>query len=118
MRCSRAGAEFPELLTPDVRLDLSERIFNPEVYEGYAGVLRWRSEVSDVWASYVTSPEEFFAGEDVVVAFTREVGRGGGSGVEVERDTALLVRVRDGRICEFRLYHDRGRALADAGLER
>ena len=109
-------SEFPDLFVPDVRLDLSERVFNPSVYEGYAGIIQWRTEVSEVWQSYDSEPEEFFPGEDVVVVFTREVGRGAGSGVEVDRRTALLFTIRAGRVREIRLYHDRDRAMRDARL--
>lgn len=110
--------EFPAVFTPDVRLDLSVRVFNPAVYDGYEGLRRYRSEVREVWDSYVSEPEEFHVGEGVVVVFTREVGRGGASGIEVDRHTALLCRIRDGRVSELRLYHDRDRALQDAGLAR
>jgi hypothetical protein len=48
---------------------------------------------------YTSEPEDFFAGEDVVVLFTREIGRGVGSGVEVDRRTALLFRAASGS-CE------------------
>jgi len=112
---ARRGA-FPDLLTPDVRLDLSERVFNPAVYDGYEGIIRWREEVREIWESYTSEPEEFFAGEDVVVAFTREIGRGASSGVEVDRHTALLFRLQAGRVSEIRLYHDRAQAMRDAGL--
>lgn len=109
-------SEFPDLLVADVRLDLSERVFNPAVYEGYEGIIRWREEVQEIWESYRSDPEEFFAGEDVVVVFTHEIGRGGGSGIEVDRRTALLVRLRGGRVSEIRLYHSRDQAMRDAGL--
>jgi ketosteroid isomerase-like protein len=110
-------SEFIELLDPSVRLDLSERVFNPAVYEGYEGIMRWRAEVGDVWESYRSEPEEFFDGDEVVVVFTRERGRAKGSGIEVDQHpTALLCRLRTGRVSEIRLYHDRERALADAGL--
>jgi ketosteroid isomerase-like protein len=109
--------EFDELLDPAVRLDLSERVFNPAVFEGYEGIMRWRAEVADVWESYRSEPEEFFGGDAVVVVFTRERGRAKGSGIEVDQHpTALLCRLRAGRVSEIRLYHDRERALADAGL--
>jgi hypothetical protein len=111
-------SEFPGLLDPAVRLDLSERVFNPAVYEGYEGVMRWRADVGDVWESYRSEPEEFFHGDEVVVVFTRERGRAKGSGIEVDQHpTALLCRLRAGRVSEIRLYHDRERALQDAGLE-
>ena len=110
-------SEFADLLDPAVRLDLSERVFNPAVYEGYAGVMRWRADIGDVWESYRSEPEEFFHGDEVVVVFTRERGRAKGSGIEVEQHpTALLCRLRAGRVSEIRLYHDRELALRDAGL--
>jgi ketosteroid isomerase-like protein len=106
--------DFDSVLEPTVRLDLSERVFNPAVYEGYEGIMRWRAEVGEVWESYVSDPEEFIdCGENVVV-FTRERGRGRGSGVELDRSTALLCRLRAGRVSEIRLYHERERALQDA----
>jgi hypothetical protein len=90
-------SEFDSVLEPTVRLDLSERVFNPAVYEGYEGIMRWRAEVGEVWESYVSDPEEFIdCGENVVV-FTRERGRGRGSGVELDRSTALLTRPACGR---------------------
>jgi len=110
-------SEFERLLDPAVRLDLSERVFNPAVYEGYEGVMRWRADVGDIWESYRSEPEEFFDGDEVVVVFTRERGRAKGSGIEVDQHpTALLCRLRSGRVSEIRLYHNRERALRDAGL--
>src|SRR2546427_7488687 len=110
-------SEFALLLDPAIRLDLSERVFNPAVYEGYEGIMRWRAEVGDVWESYRSEPEQFFDGDEVVVVFTRERGRAKASGIEVDQQpTALLCRLRAGRVSEIRLYHDRERALRDAGL--
>ena len=114
---SARRSEFERLLDPAVRLDLSERVFNPAVYEGYEGVMRWRADVGDIWESYRSEPEEFFDGDEVVVVFTRERGRAKGSGIEVDQHpTALLCRLRSGRVSEIRLYHNRERALRDAGL--
>jgi ketosteroid isomerase-like protein len=110
-------SEFVDVLDPTVRLDLSERVFNPAVYDGYEGVMRWRADVSDIWDFYRSEPEELFDGDEVVVVFTRERGRAKGSGIEVDQHpTALLCRLRAGRVSEIRLYHDRERALRDAGL--
>jgi len=112
-------SEFEDLLDPAVRLDLSERVFNPGVYEGYDGIMQWRAEVGETWDSYRTEAEEFFEGPEVVVVFTHERGRGKGSGIEVQQrpTTALLCRLRRDRVSEIRLYHDRQRALRDAGIE-
>jgi ketosteroid isomerase-like protein len=109
-------SDFERLFHPDVRLDLSERVFNPDVYEGYDGIMRWRAEVAEIWASYDSEPEELLQGTDAIVVLTHERGRGRRSGVTVDRLTALLCRLRDGRVYEIRLYNDRRRALSEAGL--
>jgi hypothetical protein len=112
-------SEFEDLLDPSVRLDLSERVFNPAVYEGYDGIMQWRAEVAETWDYYRSEAQEFFEGPEIVVLFTQERGRGKGSGVEVQqKPTALLCRLRMDRVSEIRLYHDRQRALRDAGIEK
>jgi ketosteroid isomerase-like protein len=113
---SARRSEFEELLDPAVRLDFSERVFNPAVFEGYEGIVRWRAEIGEVWESYRSEPEEFLDAGDVVVVFTHEYGRGKGSGVEVEQRLALLCRLHGDRVSEFRLYRDREQALSDSGL--
>ena len=113
---SARRSEFEELLDPDVRLDLSERVFNPGVFDGYDGIMRWRAEIGEVWESYRSEPEEFLDDGDVVVVFTHEYGRGKGSGLEVEQRLALLCRLSGDRVSEIRLYRDREQALSDSGL--
>jgi hypothetical protein len=109
-------SEFDELLDPSIRLDFRVRVFNPAVYEGYDGIMRWRAERGEVWESYVVETERFLVGEDAVVVLQHEVARGRGSGVETDMRTALVCRVRDSRLSHVRLYYDRAAALADAGL--
>ena len=79
------------------RLDMSDRIFNPAVYEGHEGIRRFYSEVRDVWESYVWEAEELIVAGSEVVALVRSTGRGRGSGVEVQRETAMVWSVREGR---------------------
>jgi ketosteroid isomerase-like protein len=105
-----------EHFEPTARLDLSENIFNPAVYVGYGEIARQRREVNDVWDQFEVEVERLFEREDAVVAFTHERGRGEASGVEVDRDSAFLFRLRDGKVTDVRGYLDRDRALADLGL--
>jgi ketosteroid isomerase-like protein len=100
----------------DFRLDMSDRVFNPAVYEGHDGIRRFYSEVRDVWASYVWEPEELMEAGDSVVALLRSGGRGRGSGVEVERRTAMVWTVREGRATAVRFFRDRNEALEAMGL--
>jgi ketosteroid isomerase-like protein len=97
------------------RLDMSDRVFNPAVYEGHDGIRRFYSEVRDVWERYVWDPEELIKAGPDVVALIRSTGRGRGSGVEVDRETAMVWSVRDGQAIALRFFRDRGDALKGAG---
>ena len=77
------------LCDEEFRLDMSDRVFNPAVYERHDGIRRFYSEVRDVWESYVWEPEELIEAGPDVVALLWSTGRGRGSGVEVERETAM-----------------------------
>jgi ketosteroid isomerase-like protein len=96
------------------RLDMSDRVFNPAVYEGHDGIRRFYSEVRDVWESYVWEPEELIEAGPDVVALIRSTGRGRGSGVEVDRKTAMVWSVREGQAIALRFFRDRGEALKGA----
>jgi ketosteroid isomerase-like protein len=93
------------------RLDMSDRVFNPAVYEGHEGIRRFHSEVRDVWESYVWELEELIDVGSDVIALLRSSGRGRGSGVEVERETAMVWSVREGRATALRFFRDREEAL-------
>jgi len=62
-----------ELLDPDIELDLSRNIFNPDIYHGHAGIERWRNAVEDVWDDFHGTVEDI-AGQEryaVVVGVSR-----------------------------------------------
>ena len=68
------------LLDPAVRLDMSERVFNPDVCEGHDGYRRFLEEIDAVWDDFRVEPLEFIdACENVVVAHMVR-GRGKESG--------------------------------------
>src|SRR5919204_4435315 len=98
------------------RLDMSDRVLNPAVYEGYDGIRRFYQEVRDVWASYTWEPEELVEAGDHVVALVRSSGRGRGSGVEIERRTAMVWTVRNNRAKSLHFFRDPEAALEAAGL--
>jgi len=93
------------------RLDMSDRVFNPAVYKGHEGIRRFHSEVRDVWESYVWEPEELIDVGSDVVALLRSSGRGRGSGVEVQRETAMVWSAREGRAIAMRFFRNRDDAL-------
>jgi ketosteroid isomerase-like protein len=100
-----------ELCEPGFRLDMSERVFNPETYEGHDGIRRFYADVRDVWQDYRWDPEELLDAAPHVVALVNAQGRGRGSGLEVDRRVALVWTVRHGRATALRLYVDSTRAL-------
>jgi ketosteroid isomerase-like protein len=100
-----------ELCHEGFRLDMSDRIFNPAVYSGHDGIRRFYSEVRDVWDTYDWQPEELIEAGSNVVALVRSTGRGRGSGVEVDRETAMVWSIQSGRAIAMRFFRDRDEAL-------
>jgi uncharacterized protein len=100
------------LCVEDFRLDMSDRVFNPAVYQGHDGIRRFYAEVQDVWEVYIWEPEQLIEAGSDVVALLRSTGRGRESGAEVERETAIIWSVRGRRLTGLRFYRNRDEALA------
>jgi uncharacterized protein len=105
-----------DLCDDDFRLDMSDRVFNPAVYEGHDGIRRFYAEVQDVWELYVWEPEQLIDSGSDVVALIRTTGRGRESGAEVERETAMVWTVGERRLSALRFYRDRAEALQKRAL--
>jgi len=118
----RTGAGEPEprlfeLLAPEVKLDMSRRTFNPDVYEGHDGLRRFKRERDEVWEEFLVTPERMVdAGESVVVIESLR-GRGRGSGVETRSRSASVWTMRDGQVIHMATYRDPQEALDAVGLE-
>jgi ketosteroid isomerase-like protein len=87
------------------------------VVRGREAVLEYWQEVAEAWESQTFELERLIEAGDVVVAFWHETARGRHSDLEVETDTASILKLRDGKIIELRGYLDRDEALRAAGLE-
>src|SRR5437870_404523 len=82
----RTGSPDFEFLDPEIEWrgprefpDLDEPPF------GHEGVVRYLAKVNEAFDDYRMVPEEFIdAGGDQVLVFSREGGRGKGSGAEVQ----------------------------------
>ena len=106
-----------ELVDPDVELDLSRNVFNPDVYRGHSGLERWRNTVVDVWESFHGELEELIDAGDNVVTAVMIRGKGKGSGVDVEMRVFQVWTVRDSKVVRVvGGYRDRSEALEAAGL--
>jgi ketosteroid isomerase-like protein len=99
----RGPREFPDLAEP---------------HYGHEGVRRYVETLLEAIQDYRMVPEEFIdAGGDQVLVFSREGGRGRGSGAEVQtQPTAHLWTIRDGKAVRMQSYWERSDALEAAGL--
>ena len=87
------------------------------VMRGPEAVLEYLREIRDAWAQYRTEVDEILESGDTFVAFMHETGRTHHGGVELQDDTAMVLKVRDLKIAEMRAYLDRREALRAAGLQ-
>ena len=114
---NRRDAEgLAEVCADDFQMDMSERVFNPDHYEGADGVRRFLEGVSEAWKSYHWDVEETLAADDVVVAMLHCVAQSREGGPGVDWHVAWLWRFRAGRPASVRFYRDPARALEAAGL--
>jgi ketosteroid isomerase-like protein len=113
---NRDFSRAPELWDPDVVLDNSRLVFNPDVYRGYAGLERWAGAVEAVWDDLRLVPRELIDGGEYVVGAPVQ-GKGKGSGVEVTMQAFAVWALRDSKVVRVAGgYRDRLEALEAAGL--
>lgn len=87
------------------------------VYHGHDGFRAWLERWSDGWESWRMEDVEFrSAGEDGVIALFRVVARARHTGIELERDDAIVYRIRGGKIVRLDYFNDQGAALDAAEL--
>jgi ketosteroid isomerase-like protein len=105
-----------ELAQPDMEIDLSARMLNPDVYRGFARFERLVEAISEIWEQFAFEPEEILDAGEHVVGIVRARGTGKASGVSAEDRIGQLWTIRDGKVAHFRLYADPDDALRAVGL--
>src|SRR5688500_17960156 len=98
----------------DFELDMSDRVFNPSTYRGHDGIRQFHAEGLDVWDHSTWEAEQVEDRGSLGVALLRTSGKGRGSGLEVERQTAMIWTVRGDKATSLQFYRDQDRALAAA----
>jgi ketosteroid isomerase-like protein len=106
-----------DLVTPDVEIDQSRRVFNPEIYHGFDGWVRMNDQQREVWAEWRVTVERIVDAGDRVVSIGTARGRGRGSGVETEFRSASIWTLVDGRVTRVEIGVDPDEALRAVGLE-
>jgi ketosteroid isomerase-like protein len=115
LNCGDAEA-LAALCAPDFRLDMSDRVFNPDVYSGHEGIRRFVAEVHEVWETFTWEPTELKEAGDVVFALVHSVGRGRGSGLEIDRHSAMLWQIPEETLLRLTFYRDPSAARTAAGI--
>jgi ketosteroid isomerase-like protein len=114
-RFAMTGEPAWDLIAEDVEV-YDHDIMDASDYRGHAGFGRWLQDWSAAWSEYSVEPEEFLDAGERVVALIRQRTTGGGSGVALEREDAMVFGMRDGKIARVDYYNDRAEAIKDAGL--
>jgi ketosteroid isomerase-like protein len=99
-----------QALAPDVEYDLTHF---PEgnVYHGHDGVREAFRLWLGAWDEYRQEIVEVIPSGDKVLVVGREIGRGKGSGVEVERGIFAVWTMDAGRAMRIRFFNSREEAL-------
>jgi ketosteroid isomerase-like protein len=99
------------LVATDAQIDMSRRVFNPDVYSGQAGLRRLLREIREVWDEFRVTPERFVDAGNRVVVIESIRGRGRTSSVPVEGRSASIWTLRDGQIIHMETGYDPQEAL-------
>jgi ketosteroid isomerase-like protein len=106
----QTGEHAWELIDEEVEVH-DHDILDAREYRGHAGWARWFEDWGAAWAEYSVEPEEFIdADGDRVILVLRLYATGRGSGVKVERQDAMVITVRDGKIARVDYYTASSRA--------
>jgi ketosteroid isomerase-like protein len=115
---NRGDAEgLAALCATDFRLDMSDRVFNPEVYSGHDGIRRFLADVHEVWETFTWEPTEVKETDDVVLALVRSIGHARGSGLNIDRHSAMLWRIPEETLLALTFYRDPSAARSAADID-
>jgi len=104
-----------QALDPDIEYDLTHF---PEgsVYRGHDGVREAFRLWLGAWEDYRQEIDEVIPSGEKVLVVGREIGRGKGSGAEVERGIFAVWTLASGRAVRIRFFGSREEALREEGL--
>ena len=99
-----------------------EVVFSPEVpepgpFHGHAELRQWAEGFLAAWEFHHSEVVEIVDAGDNVVAVLHLVGRGIGSGVEMDETDAHVFTIREGRVARWQNFNHRADALEAAGIQ-
>ena len=110
-------ARFPESLDPEaVWFGTRGGLDEGQVLRGPDAWIEYMREIEETWKRLDVEVERLTEVGDTVVVFLRESARARHGDLEVQNDTAMIIKVRQQKIIEATGYLDRDEALRAAGL--
>jgi ketosteroid isomerase-like protein len=106
---------LPDLGHPDAEW-IHDRRVGKEPIRGLENMIRYFTDMDEMFGELHTEPERFWDAGDRVLAFVRVTGSGQASGAGFEIRIAHIWTVHDGLIVRGEGYGDRDEALEAAGL--
>jgi ketosteroid isomerase-like protein len=85
-------------------------------FYGHDGLQKWTAWTREVWGEWRFEVERLIEAGQRVVALVHVVAKGGLSGVRLERDTAHVWTLANGKVLRCEVYLDRSDGLAAVGL--
>ncbi len=98
-----------------------EVVFPPDVpepgpFHGHAELRQWVDGFLAAWESHAAEVVEVMEAGDSILAVLHMMGRGSGSGVELDQTDAHVFTIREGRIARWQNFNARAEALEAVGL--
>jgi ketosteroid isomerase-like protein len=103
-------------LDPAIEVDPPPEFPGEGSYHGHAGFLAYAQAWLETWEEYRLVPEDLIDAGDRVIAVNRAIGRGKGSGIEVETQMAHVWTLREGKAVRLEIFRMSAEALEGAGL--
>ena len=101
------------MIPPDGEIYAEPGLINAGTYHGFDGFLEWIDQWEEAWDDVNYEFGEMIdVGENMVVVPVHIVGRGAGSGLEIDSMFGWMYEFRDGRTARFHVY-----ASVDDALE-
>jgi ketosteroid isomerase-like protein len=82
-----------------------------QAFRGRAGLKRWIAVTQEIWDEWRLMAESFLVAGDQVVVLVRVIAQGHLSGVRLDRETAHIWDISDGRVTRCEVFLDRSEAL-------
>ena len=104
-----------EALDPDLEIHDYDIPDAGGIFRGHEGYRQWVKRWTEGWESTRMEQAEYrVAGDDRVIVLFRMIVKGAHSGLVLERDDAIVYRIRAGKIVRIEYYNDQDEALRRA----